>query len=165
MIWQSLIHVKHDSACLLRVGLLGRHNSITTNEIIDRNVLATMVSLIQSVKHKNQLAGLKVVSGLALSSEAAAKKLLTKELLTGLKVALATDASVDLLACQIKVKIPRVLCWSWKSAAVNFMAIYAMQAANQIGQPAGCLFYLLKSSTSSKLACKRPRMNHSALLQ
>lgn len=67
-------------------GLLGRHNSITTNEIIDRNVLATMVSLIQSVKHKNQLAGLKVISGLALSSETAAKKLLTKELLGGLKV-------------------------------------------------------------------------------
>ena len=68
-------------------GLLGRHNSITTNEIIDRNVLATMISLIQSVKHKNQLAGLKVISGLALSSETAAKKLLTKELLSGLKVA------------------------------------------------------------------------------
>ncbi len=45
-----------------------------------------MVSLIQSVKHKNQLAGLKVISGLALSSETAAKKLLTKELLIGLKV-------------------------------------------------------------------------------
>ena len=45
-----------------------------------------MVSLIQSVKHKNQLAGLKVISGLALSSETAAKKLLTKELLNGLKV-------------------------------------------------------------------------------
>ena len=46
-----------------------------------------MISLIQSVKHKNQLAGLKVISGLALSSETAAKKLLTKELLSGLKVA------------------------------------------------------------------------------
>ena len=72
--------------CSRLAGLLGRHNSITTNEIIDRNVLTTMVSLIQSVKHKNQLAGLKVISGLALSSETAAKKLLTKELLVGLKV-------------------------------------------------------------------------------
>ena len=69
-------------------GLLGKHNSITTNEIIDRNVLATMISLIRSIKHKNQLAGLAVVSGLALSSASAAKKLLTTDLLNGLEVTL-----------------------------------------------------------------------------
>ena len=67
-------------------GLLGRHNSITTNEIIDSDVLSTMVSLISSLKHKNQLAGLAVISGLALSSEAAARKLLTPEVLKCLKV-------------------------------------------------------------------------------
>jgi hypothetical protein len=66
--------------------LLGEHNSITTNELISQNVLATLVSLISSVKHKSQLAGLGVISGLALSSETAPKKLLTKDLLTGLKV-------------------------------------------------------------------------------
>jgi len=49
-------------------------------------VLATLVSLIGSVKHKSQLAGLGVISGLALSSETAARKLLTKDLLTALKV-------------------------------------------------------------------------------
>ena len=67
-------------------GLLGRHNSITTNEIIDSDVLSTMVTLISSLKHKNQLAGLAVISGLALSSEAAARKLLTPEVLKCLKV-------------------------------------------------------------------------------
>lgn len=66
--------------------MLGRHNSITTNEIIDNNVLSAMLALIGSVKHKNQLAGLAVISGLAMSSEAAAKKLLTSDALHCLKV-------------------------------------------------------------------------------
>ena len=67
-------------------GLLGRHNSLTSNEIIESDVLSAMLSLIGSVKHKNQLAGLAVISGLALSSEAAARKLLTPETLGCLKV-------------------------------------------------------------------------------
>ena len=45
-----------------------------------------MVALIQSKKHKNQLAGLSVIAGLALSSEAAARKLLTPDLLSSLMV-------------------------------------------------------------------------------
>lgn len=71
--------------CFKPAGLLGRHNSITSNEIIESNVLSAMLALIRSVKHKSQLAGLAVISGLALSSEAAAKKLLTPEVLQALK--------------------------------------------------------------------------------
>ncbi len=62
-------------------GLLGRHNSITSEEIIQSDVLAAMLSLICSVKHKSQLAGLQVIAGLALTSEAAAQRLLTPEVL------------------------------------------------------------------------------------
>ncbi|KAK9861855.1 hypothetical protein WJX84_002096 [Apatococcus fuscideae] len=57
--------------------LLGTHNSITTNEIIESNVLSAMLSLISSCKHKSQLAGLRVLGVLALTSDAAAAKLLT----------------------------------------------------------------------------------------
>ena len=62
-------------------GLLGRHNGITSEEIIQSDVLAAMLSLIGSVKHKSQLAGLQVIAGLALTSEAAAQRLLTPEVL------------------------------------------------------------------------------------
>ena len=78
--------MRNSTAIVPFAGLLGRHNSITTNEIIDSDVLSTMVTLISSLKHKNQLAGLAVISGLALSSEAAARKLLTAEVLKCLKV-------------------------------------------------------------------------------
>ena len=62
-------------------GLLGRHNGLTSEEIIQSDVLAAMLELITSVKHKSQLAGLQVIAGLALTSEAAAQKLLTPEVL------------------------------------------------------------------------------------
>ena len=39
-------------------GLLGRHNSLTSLEIIEGDVLSAMLRLITSTKHKNQLAGL-----------------------------------------------------------------------------------------------------------
>ena len=39
-------------------GLLGRHNSLTSLEIIEGDVLSAMMRLITSTKHKNQLAGL-----------------------------------------------------------------------------------------------------------
>ena len=62
-------------------GLLGRHNGLTSEEIIQSDVLAAMLELITSVKHKSQLAGLQVIAGLALTSEAAAHRLLTPEVL------------------------------------------------------------------------------------
>lgn len=40
-----------------------------------------MLSLMCSVKHKSQLAGLHVIAGLALTSEASARKLLTPNVL------------------------------------------------------------------------------------
>ena len=61
-------------------GLLGTHNSITTNEIIESDVLSAMLTLISSIKHKSQLAGLRVIGALALTSDAAAGKLLTSRL-------------------------------------------------------------------------------------
>lgn len=39
-------------------GLLGRHNSLTSLEIIEGDVLSAMLRLITSTKHKSQLAGL-----------------------------------------------------------------------------------------------------------
>lgn len=70
-----------DNACVLRAGLLGRHNSFTSDEIIQSDVLRTMLTLMSSLKHKSQLAGLQVIAGLALTSEAAAQKLLTPQVL------------------------------------------------------------------------------------
>ena len=70
----------------LGIGLLGRHNSITTDEIIESDVLAAMNGLIGSMKHANQLAGLQVVAGLALASDSAARRLLSPELLQNLMV-------------------------------------------------------------------------------
>ncbi len=40
-----------------------------------------MLSLMCSVKHKSQLAGLHVIAGLALTSDASARKLLTPNVL------------------------------------------------------------------------------------
>jgi hypothetical protein len=64
-----------------RAGLLGRYNSFTSDEIIQSDVLRTMLSLMRSLKHKSQLAGLHVIAGLALTSEVAARKLLTPQVL------------------------------------------------------------------------------------
>lgn len=72
--------------CLCHAGLLGRHNSLTSQEIIASNVMSAMISLIGSLRHKRQLAGLHVISGLALSSESAARKLLSAEVLGSLQV-------------------------------------------------------------------------------
>lgn len=62
-------------------GLLGRSNSLTSQEIIASDVMKAMVSLIGSLRHKRQLAGLRVIAGLALSSDSAARKLLSPEVL------------------------------------------------------------------------------------
>lgn len=43
-------------------------------------MLSAMLSLISSIKHKSQLAGLRVIGALALTSDAAAGKLLTLRL-------------------------------------------------------------------------------------
>ena len=67
-------------------GLLGQHNSIASNEIIEGGVLAAMLSLICSAKHKSQLAGLQVLASLALVSNTAAQKLMTQRLLAALQV-------------------------------------------------------------------------------
>ena len=61
--------------------MLGRHDSFTSDEIIQGDVLSAMLSLMCSVKHKSQLAGLHVIAGLALTSEASARKLLTPNVL------------------------------------------------------------------------------------
>ncbi|EIE23713.1 hypothetical protein COCSUDRAFT_41874 [Coccomyxa subellipsoidea C-169] len=67
------------------LGLLGRHDSFTSDEIIQGDVLSAMLSLMRSVKHKSQLAGLHVIAGLALTSEASARKLLTPHVLQALQ--------------------------------------------------------------------------------
>lgn len=48
--------------------------------------MSAMVSLIASLRHKRQLAGLGVIAGLALSSDSAARKLLSPEVLSCLQV-------------------------------------------------------------------------------
>ena len=70
--------------------MLGQHNSITSNEIIEGGVLAAMLSLICSAKHKSQLAGLQVLASLALVSNTAAQKLMSQRLLAALQVRLLT---------------------------------------------------------------------------
>ena len=67
------------------VGLLGRSNSLTSQEIIASDVLSAMVTLLASTQHKRQRAGLDVISGLALSSDSAARKLLTPQTLQHLQ--------------------------------------------------------------------------------
>ena len=66
-------------------GLLGRSNSLTSQEIIASDVLSAMVTLLASTQHKRQRAGLDVISGLALSSDSAARKLLTPQTLQHLQ--------------------------------------------------------------------------------
>ena len=94
-------------------GLLGRHNGITSEEIIQSDVLSAMLSLICSVKHKSQLAGLQVIAGLALTSEAAAQRLLTPEVLQ-----VPTHAPVITYRCELlplrlsrALYITRATCW------------------------------------------------------
>ncbi len=67
-------------------GLLGQHNTIASTEIIEGGVMAAMLTLICSPKHKSQLAGLQVLASLALVSDAAAQKLMSQRLLTALQV-------------------------------------------------------------------------------
>ena len=80
-------------------GLLGQHNTIASEEIIQGGVLAAMLSLICSAKHKSQLAGLQVLSSLALVSSTAAKKLLSQRLLAALEV--SHVVLVSLLQCNM----------------------------------------------------------------
>lgn len=85
-----------------------------------------MVSLIQSVKHKNQLAGLKVVAGLALSSVAAARKLLTKELLGGLKVNMSGN-SHDMEAEKGGEKSRCDICLRIQACAQSFVKLHGLR--------------------------------------
>ena len=85
-------------------GLLGRHNTIASNEIIQSGVMAAMLSLICSAKHKSQMAGLQVLAVLALVSDAAAQKLMSQRLLTALQVSqqhspVSLDHRVCVYAC------------------------------------------------------------------
>ena len=61
-------------------GLLGRSALFSSDEMIQGDVLRTMLDLICSLRHKSQLAGLGVLAGLALTSPEAAKKLLSPKL-------------------------------------------------------------------------------------
>ena len=70
----------------MAAGLLGQHNSIASRELIEGGVLAAMLALICSAKHKSQLAGLQVLASLALVSNEAAQKLMSQRLLTALQV-------------------------------------------------------------------------------
>ena len=65
---------------MLSTGLLGKSELFTSDEIIQSDVLRTMLDLICSLKHKSQLAGLGVLAGLALTSAETAKKLLSPKL-------------------------------------------------------------------------------------
>ena len=81
-------------------GLLGRHNTIASNEIIQSGVMAAMLSLICSAKHKSQMAGLQVLAVLALVSDAAAQKLMSERLLTALQVSQQHNSvSLDRCVC------------------------------------------------------------------
>ena len=72
--------------CFGGAGLLGQHNTIASTEIIEGGVMAAMLTLICTAKHKSQLAGLQVLASLALVSDAAAQKLMSERLLTALQV-------------------------------------------------------------------------------
>ncbi len=61
-------------------GLLGKSELFTSDDIIQSDVLRTMLDLICSLKHKSQLAGLSVLAGLAMTSAEMAKKLLSPKL-------------------------------------------------------------------------------------
>ena len=91
-------------------GLLGQHNTIASEEIIQGGVLAAMLSLICSAKHKSQLAGLQVLSSLALVSSTAAKKLLSQRLLAALEV--SHVVLVSLLQCNMYLLL-------WAQRATN----------------------------------------------
>ncbi len=93
-------------------GLLGRHDSFTSDEIIQGDVLSAMLSLMRSVKHKSQLAGLHVIAGLALTSEASARKLLTPHVLQ-VRFSWLLCAFLDFLRVGLVVCVggALVLCW------------------------------------------------------
>ncbi|KAL0020138.1 hypothetical protein WJX77_006173 [Trebouxia sp. C0004] len=74
------------------IGLLGQHNTIASTEIIQGGVMAAMLTLICSAKHKSQLAGLQVLASLALVSDAAAQKLMSQRLLTALQELIRSGA-------------------------------------------------------------------------
>ena len=61
-------------------GLLGRSALFSSDEMIQGDVLRTMLDLICSLRHKSQLAGLGVLAGLAMTSAEAAIKLLSRKL-------------------------------------------------------------------------------------
>ena len=69
-------------------------------------MLSAMVTLLASTQHKRQRAGLDVISGLALSSDSAAKKLLTPQTLQHLQVRpMAVTSAVTAATSQ-----PRLAC-------------------------------------------------------
>ena len=61
-------------------GYWARAQLFTSDEIIQSDVLRTMLDLICSLRHKSQLAGLGVLAGLAMTSPEAARKLLSPKL-------------------------------------------------------------------------------------
>lgn len=82
--------------CLLRAlpGLLGRHNAAIISEIIDSDVLSACLALISSTRHAWQLAGLRVVADLALSSDDAAQRLMADRLLDAMQASRAAQSCV-----------------------------------------------------------------------
>ena len=70
----------HGAEASHAAGLLGRSALFSSDEMIQGDVLRTMLDLICSLRHKSQLAGLGVLAGLALTSPEAAKKLLSPKL-------------------------------------------------------------------------------------
>ena len=77
-------------------GLLGKSELFTSDDIIQGDVLRTMLDLICSLKHKSQLAGLGVLAGLAMTSAETARRLLSPKLHQA--CALRTDQSTEGLA-------------------------------------------------------------------
>ena len=77
----DLSHIRGEEAeASHAAGLLGRSALFSSDEMIQGDVLRTMLDLICSLRHKSQLAGLGVLAGLAMTSPEAAKKLLSPKL-------------------------------------------------------------------------------------
>ena len=77
----DLIQVRNEQAKASHAaGLLGRGALFSSDEMIQGDVLRTMLDLICSLRHKSQLAGLGVLAGLAMTSPEAARKLLSPKL-------------------------------------------------------------------------------------
>ena len=98
-------------------GLLGKSELFTSDEMIQSDVLRTMLDLICSLKHKSQLAGLGVLAGLAMTSAEMAKKLLSPKLqqASGLNARLSTDS-----LCMITGPITSPLHCSCRKAIACF---------------------------------------------